>query len=143
MKATALVILLFASIALNAFLAIERETTRETLDDARRHGFAAVEDRPGCGWVRVPRCGGCGRFHVRTETVRRPYIIDGEFQPPFDQYPPSMILPGPAPTLAPPREEFETYPTPVPVPVPEDAMVDSHEFYRRPVEVPETLWAGL
>lgn len=145
MKATtALVVLLFASVALNIFLAIERETTRETLDEARRHGYVAVEERPGCGWVRAPRCEGCGRFHA-SPPLR-----------PSDPCAPMLILPGPAPELevyptpAPPRQDFEAgewdeddiEPHPPRV-FDSPAHVDPHESYLRPSEVPKTLWAGL
>ncbi|MEE9533709.1 MAG: hypothetical protein V3W06_04770 [Acidimicrobiia bacterium] len=139
--ATALVVLLFASVALNVFLAIDRETTRQTLDEARRHGYVAVEERPGCGWVRVPRCEGCGRFHA-SPPLR-----------PSGPCTPTLILPGPVadpaifethPTLAPPREDFEPErPEPFPNPTFDDTAVDPHESYLRPSEVPRMLWAGL
>jgi len=84
----ALVLVLFASIAANVFFAVERESTRGQLDEARRFGYLPVTDRPGCGWVKVPRCERCGRFHA----------------------PPAFVLPGPGFDPAP----IEVFPTPAP-----------------------------
>jgi len=85
----ALVIMLFASVTLVGFLVYDREATRAQLDEARRFGFLPIAERPGCGWVKVPRCERCGRFHAP---------------------PPPIVFPGPA--ISP--EMIEVYPTPAP-----------------------------
>ena len=91
----ALVVLLFASVGVNGWLAYERETAREQIDEARRYGFLPETERPGCGWVKVPRCENCGRFHA----------------------PPPTIFPGPAPLEVHPRPgpRIEVFPFPGPL----------------------------
>jgi len=91
----ALVALLFVSVGLNGWLAYERETARELVDEARQFGFVPRTEQPACGWVKVPRCAKCYRFHA----------------------PPAYVLPGPGFEPAP----IEVFPTPAP---PRDAIPD-------------------
>jgi len=85
----ALVALLFVSVGVNGWLAYERETARELVEEARQFGFLPRLERPACGWVKVPRCANCGRFHAP---------------------PPAIVLPGPGFDPAP----IEIFPTPAP-----------------------------